>query len=275
MKTSSTHSACLAMALLTSAAIAAELPVKHTFSVGDRIFGASGKYQYSGTVVGDAVFKSRFDAKAAGTVLRISVPLGSGTSLLQVNRNGKSRAVGSLTLAGLKVANWDKAFASSADFQTAPLFQTQKGGSASFSIGPVSLKLSCNAEVKIYARGSIATTWAASAKLPTIQASVGPALDAAAGAKAQFSVIIAKAGVSASLSITGYGLSGRITMQPLSATASTLTCAVTADTVATNGSISGYIKIGVWIFSKKWSKTFYSYAQPPSSKVLAQTTRRL
>ena len=252
----------------------ARADASRAFSWGDQRFGADGSYDYVDWANGDW-FKGSFRARADVTVLGKRLPAGAGEVNVEVRRPSNCRTTGFVKLGGSTVASWDRSFTGSTTFTTPPFWQTQIGGQATFPIGPVSLTIKANAEVKAYVRGSVGVTYSSSTGRPIVSTSAGPAMDAAASAAAELDAWLASAGVEAALTLTGYGINGNLTYMPRSSGNPTVAYSVTANTQSTDGTIKGYVKVGRGFLSKKWSKTFFEYHGGPSSTTITSGSRQL
>lgn len=274
LKNNTSRAAIIGVIALIAATSSVFADAEKLFSVGDNRFGADGQYTFKDRVTND-FYEGTFNAVANGYVLGKRLTIGSGESYISVKRPSQCTATGNLKIAGATLARWNRSFNGSTTWSTPPFIQWQAGGEARFSIGPASLKLKAGAEMKVYARGAAEVRWSPTSRQPIIKAEAGPALDAAATGTAELDAIIASAGLEAKLQITGYGLTGKLEYMPRQNGNPTVSYAITADTVSTDGTIKGWIKIGRGWLSKKWNKTFAEYHAGSSSAVIAQGRRQL
>lgn len=243
-------------------------------SVGDQTFGADITYVFTDKATKDK-YEARFDANANGYVLKKKLNLASGEATLDVQQPSKCRTTGYVKMGGATLTTWDKSFTGTTTFTTAPFYQTQMGGQAKYGVGPINLTLKAKAEAKAYVRGTVGVTYSSSTRRPIVRASIGPAMDAVATGSVSADAVVVEIGVKAELKLTGYGLNANLDYVPRSTGNPTVAYSITADTVATDGYIQGWVKLDYLVGSKTWKKTFAEYHAGPTSYVLAQGKRQL
>jgi hypothetical protein len=244
-------------------------------SVGNSVFGATAIASFSDAVIGDS-YRATFSGRVDGKVLTKSLSIASGTSSLQVQRPSKCRAYGSLKLAGITLASWDKSFTSSTSFATGPLFKTLVGGSTRVWVGPVPVTIKAGARAGISAQGSVTVSVSPITGTPIVHGTIGPAVDVAATASAGVSLAFAGVEVNGSLTLIGAGITGDINYAPTIAGCINVTGRASVDVRSTQGAI----KVCAWVdppfvSRSEWCKTVYEYAGGHNSYTFASFSRSI
>ena len=151
----------------------------------------------------------------------------------------------------------------------------EAGGSYTFAIGPVPLKVSGKAQLKTNAKGNVAVSYSPGNSKPTVHAAVGPAFDAGASGSLGINLGVASAGVEGSLTLVTAALLGGLDYVPRSRGNPAVNYSLTVQGQTTAGKIEAYVEFGYCPVCRKKKHTIAEFDGYPFSFVVAKGTRQL
>ncbi|MHC1764895.1 MAG: NBR1-Ig-like domain-containing protein [Verrucomicrobiia bacterium] len=265
----------------SSVAASSEADFEKAWSVGDtKWFGAdlwfgATDWLQSLDYVGYSIATQ---GKAIGYLLGYSKVLGKAETTFAIPSAGvTTTSSGYLNLFGTDVAKWSQKLEGPGTFRTQPCYSKKSGGKAGFSIGPVGVRLSVDAEVTTFAAGSQTIEYSLN-RPPVKKIKAGPALDGAVTGNVVADIYVLGAGLDASLELTDWALNSEIVVLPRASSSAPPQASwkISADSTATTGKLEGWVRVGIakpLPIKKTFRKTFADYNGGPTSKILSQGSR--
>jgi hypothetical protein len=195
MKTNITTSLRLiALTILATTGSAMAINESKSWNFGDSNFSSDGTATLSDSKV-NGVYKLEANAVANGRVLGIRINnIATGRASVSVNRESRGNAKARLTLGGIVVCDYNKAYSTSLTYSRTAFAKTWTVGTAQFMVGPVPIVVKGKVSVEASGRADIRI-----ASEPLAQASITPKFDVAVIASCAAGIPVASVGIEGTL----------------------------------------------------------------------------
>ena len=208
---------------------------------------------------------------ANANILGRDVPLAQGDSIFVLTEPNRCTSSGTLKLGRKTVANWNKSFTKSTTWTSERFYDEAWGGSYRFYLAGYGVEMAGKAALNAYTLGTAAVD-TRNLSAPRVQASIGPACDAAATgelyARLPWTLSV---DLNGSLNLTGVRLAANLDFQGQTNGVTKATYSAVADLQDTTGQLKARLTwFGMKIADKKWD-----YQGQRTSMTIASGSRNL